>query len=153
MVLLIGNKINAQSIVLCDIIKKAYSRVSDLAIINNVELNYVIPRYVSFIDTGKVEAKYPFSILYHINDIRFENHLKKVHNAAVLTVFYDKIYSGFIDITMEISTTKDEQYFGCYKFFTFVDKRQLRLVYNKIKGEWEYSSLIKIFDEPGVGRN
>jgi len=144
---------SGQSIKLYDIVEHAYSNASDVSIINGHELNYVIPEYLSIIDTTEIKDKIrPFNILYYLNETAFEKHLKKVKNVTVLFVCFNKIENGVVEVILEISNTKDDQYFGPYKFFTFVDKRLVKLVYNSINGFWEYNSLIKVFDEPRVGQ-
>ncbi|WP_152620396.1 hypothetical protein [Pedobacter lusitanus] len=144
---------NGQSVKLDDILKHAYSKTSDLSIINGKELNYVIPKYISIIDTVKSEDRTrSFNIKYYRNDMAFESHLRKVKILTVLSVYFNKIGNGVMEIILEISSTKDDQYFGPYKFFSFIDKRQLKLVYNNSKRVWEYNSIIKIFDEPRVGQ-
>ncbi|WP_367868222.1 hypothetical protein [Pedobacter sp. WC2423] len=145
---------SGQSVKLYDILKHAYSSASDLSIINGKNLNYVIPKYISIIDTVKREDRdRSFNILYYLNDTAFESHLRKVKNVTVLSVNFNKIGNGVMEIILEITNTKDDQYFGTYKFFTFIDKRRLKLVYNNSKKAWEYSSIIKIFDEPRVGQD
>lgn len=147
-------EVRAQQIPLLDVIVKAYGKPSDISIIKGTKLSYIVPLSVCFIDTVNTENKqYSVVLLYHKNVQAFENHLKKVHDVTVLNVFYDKLYGDALEVTIEISKTKDQQYFGPYKFYTFIDKRKIRLLYNKKKSVWEYGSLIKLYDEPQAGRN
>lgn len=58
-----------------------------------------------------------------------------------------------MEITIEILEINDQQYFGSYKFYTFVDKLRVKLIYEKKKQKWEYLGLVKLYDEPRVGQN
>ena len=144
----------AQSIRLDNLVEKAYSKPYDISIIKGIQLSYVIPNYVSFIDTSNAtDQRHSFNLVYHINEAAFERYLKNVHAATVLVVYYNELLDGEMEITLEISKTKDDQYFGLYKFLTFVDKRRIKLIYNKSRSKWEYSSTLKVYDEPRVGNN
>jgi cystathionine beta-lyase/cystathionine gamma-synthase len=145
--------IYSQNINLKDILKDAYSKRSDLSIIKDEKLSYIVPEYIRFVDTTQSGKKpYTFDISYY-NKTSFEEQLKKAHQATVVCVFYDELANNSMKLTIDISKTKDDQYFGAFKFFVFVDKRQVKLIYNKTKGLWEYASLLKIYDEPKVGPN
>jgi hypothetical protein len=143
----------AQNINLRDILKEAYSQKSAMSIIKDEKLSYIVPEYIRFLDTTQSGKKpYAFDICYY-NIKSFEEQLKKDHAATVVSLFYDELSNDSMKLTIDISKTKDDQYFGAFKFFVFVDKRQVKLIYNKTKGLWEYASLLKIYDEPKVGQN
>ncbi|HVT61885.1 MAG TPA: hypothetical protein VHD33_00145 [Legionellaceae bacterium] len=144
----------AQSINLKEILRQVYSKPADLPVIKGEEIDYIVPPHLEFIDTSKaIQAKLPFDLLY-LKDLKsFEGHLKKVHNVTILSVDYNVLYGNALEITLEITKTKDSQYFGRYKFFTFIDKRRIKLVYDKENGTWSYNRLIKLWEEPQSGHD
>ena len=142
----------AQSINLNEILRQAYSKPSDLSVIKGEELDYIIPPHLDFVDTSKtVQTKLTFNLRYFRDSRSFEEHLKKIHNATILSVDYNSIYGNALEITLEIDKTENKQYFGTYKFFMFIDKRRIKLIYNKENGTWVYDSLIRLWDEPQTG--
>jgi hypothetical protein len=153
-ILLLQNISLAQSIKLAGVLNSAFSKPSEIPALKGQEIDYIIPQFIDFIDTSKSDAiNYPFKILYFLNKNAFENHLKKVNEITFLSIYYNNISDGSITLTLEMSKTKESQYSSRYKFFTFVDKRTIRLNYNKEKKSWEYGALIKVWDEPASGQN
>jgi len=148
------SSVNGQSIKIADVIRSAYSKGPDLFAVKNQELNYIVPQYISFIDTiDNVPKSSSFKILFHKDNTSFEKHLKKVKALTTLFIYFDSIRKDVLEITPELSNTTEDQYFGVCKFFIYRDKRRIKLVYNKTKKKCEYHSLVKLFDEPRAGNN
>jgi hypothetical protein len=146
--------VEGQSLNLTNILKEAYSKESDLSVISGEEVDYIVPPSIAFLDTILPDKnKLTFKLVYFKNQKLFEDHLRQAHSVSVLSIVYNKIYDGTLEITLSVAKTKDSQYFGAHRFYTFVDRRTISLIYNKQKNQWEYGSLLKLGEEPQVGHN
>ena len=145
-----ATRIQGQKIDLYNILDKAFPGPILKSIIQEKDINYIIPNGIQFIDTSRQMAtNYPFKINY-FNKEKFEQYLKEQHEAILLEISFKEISNSEMKITLEFTRANEKGYI-LYNAVAQMDKIDILLVYNNSSKRWVFGKKLKGYGAPVVG--